>query len=89
MQTVYEGQCEITDERKRMIYSSTWDSIILRCPLWELNPSWDRLHQDRKKGEKVYFWKEPQRRPYTITNFPSSQNCHSILFWKNGRIASG
>ena len=46
-----------------------------------------------EQRKKVNFWKEPQRRSYTIINFPLSQNCHSLSawahFWKQGRIASG
>ena len=46
-----------------------------------------------KERKKVNFWKEPQRRPQTMTNFPSTQNCHSLLafspFWEQGRIAGG
>ena len=45
---------------------------------------------DRKK---VNFSEEPQRRPYTIINFPSNQHCHSLRvfsqFWEQGRIAGG
>ena len=36
----------------------------------------------RKRSEarkKVRFWKEPQRRPYTIINFSPSQNCQSVF----------
>ena len=39
-------------EQKRKIYSSTWDSNMLGCSLWGLNPSLNRLNQDRKKGKK-------------------------------------
>ena len=46
-----------------------------------------------KERKKLNFWKEPQRRPYTMVNFPSSQNCHSLRafsqFWEEGRIAGG
>ena len=37
-------------ERKRKIYSSTWDSIILRSLLWGLNLSVVCFNQDQKKG---------------------------------------
>ena len=47
----------------------------------------------QEDGKKVNFWKEPQHRPFTIINFPSSQNYHSLRafsqFWEQGRIASG
>ena len=47
----YESHSEITDtplpERKRKIYSSIWDPIILRG----LNPSLGCLNQDRKRGK--------------------------------------
>ena len=40
--------------------------------------SFFRLLEPRPK-ERVNFWKEPQRRPYIIINFPSlSQNGHSL-----------
>ena len=59
--------------------------IFMYVYVWRLNLSLDRLSQDQKKG-KVNFWKEPQRRPYTIINFPCSQNCHSLYsfsqFWQ-------
>ena len=46
-----------------------------------------------EQRKKVDFWKEPQRRPYTIIHFPSTQNCHSLRaysqFWEQGRIAGG
>ena len=46
-----------------------------------------------EEGEKLHFWKEPHRRPYTIINFPSSQNCHSrrvfSQFWEQGGISGG
>ena len=38
-----------------------------------LNPFLDCLNQDRKKGKDATFEAKPQRRPYTIFNFPSSQ----------------
>ena len=42
-----------------------------------------------EKRKKINFWKEPQRRPDTIINFPSSQNCHSLRvfsrFWEEGK----
>ena len=46
-----------------------------------------------EERKKVNFQKESQRRPYTIINFPSSQNCHSLRafsqFWEQGRIVDG
>ena len=46
-----------------------------------------------KGEEKLKFRRELQRRPYTIINFPPSQNCHSLQafsqFWKHDRIAGG
>ena len=42
-------------EQKRRIYSSTWDSFILRSSLWTLNPSLGHLNQDRKKGRNSTF----------------------------------
>ena len=46
-----------------------------------------------EERKKVNFWKEPQRCPYTIINFLSSQNFHSLRafsqFWEQGRIAGG
>ena len=69
------------------------DSIVLRCSLWGFNASWDSLNQDQKKGKKSKFRKEPQLRPYTFIDFPSSQNCHSLCafseFWEQGRRAGG
>ena len=39
-----------------------------------------------EERNNVNFWKESQRRPYTIINFLSSQNCHSLRafsqFWE-------
>ena len=58
----YEGHSEVTDtpfpERKRKIYSSTWDSIILRSSL----RGWILLQAVYTKIEKkkVNFWKKPQ-----------------------------
>ena len=56
---LYEGHSEIIDtpfpERKRKIYSSTWNSIIPRPSLWGFNPSLDRFNQHRKKGKKSTF----------------------------------
>ena len=40
---------------KTKIYSPHWDSMILRCSLWGLNPSLDCLNQDRKRGKKSTF----------------------------------
>ena len=51
-------------ERKRKIYSSTWDSIISRCSLWGLNPSLDPLHKDRKNARNSVFLKKTQRSPW-------------------------
>ena len=52
----HEGHSEIIDtplrQRKRTIYSSNWDSIILRCSLRGSNPSLDRFNQGWKKGNK-------------------------------------
>ena len=46
-----------------------------------------------EKRNKVNFREEPQRRSYTIINFPSSQNCHSLRtfsqFREQGRTAGG
>ena len=56
-----EGHSEMIEspppfsERKRKIYSSNWDSIILRCSLWGFNPSSSRLNQDQKKGKNSTF----------------------------------
>ena len=51
------------------------------------------FEQRLEEKKKLYFCKEPQRRPYTMINFPSSQNCHSLRalsqFWEQGRIAGG
>ena len=71
LNTVHKGHSEFIAphpllERQRKIYSSTWDSIILRSSLWRLNPSLNPLNPDWKKGKKVDFWQEPQRRSYTI-----------------------
>ena len=38
-----------------------------------------------EERKKVNFWKEPQRHPYTIINFPSSQNCHSLCAFSQFR----
>ena len=80
-------------EWKRKIYSSTWDSVILRGLLWRLNPSLDRFQPRLEERKKVNFEKEPQSRPFTVINFPSSQNSHSLRafsqFWEKGRIAGG
>ena len=93
----YEGHSEIIDtllpQLKRKIYSSIWDSIIFKFLLWWLNPSSARLNQDRKEGKELDFWKELQRRPYIIINFPSSQIWHSLCalsqFWEQERLAGG
>ena len=91
---LYEGHSEITDtppllERKRKIYSSTWDSIGLGSSLWGFNPSLDCLNQDRKMGRKSTFERSLKRLPLTTINFPSSQNCHSLRafsqFWETGK----
>ena len=83
----------LCSERKRKIYPSTWDLITLRCLLWWVESFLDRFNKDRKKEKKLYFWREPQRRPHTMINIPSSQNCHSLRafsqFWEHGRIADG
>ena len=52
------------------------------------------LFEPRPEDEKKRnFQKELQRRPYTMINFPSSQNCHSLRafsqFWEESRIADG
>ena len=71
-------------------YSSTWDSIVLRCFTVGVQSFFRPSEPRPEERKKVNFWKEPQRRPYTIINFPPSQNCHSLRafsqFWEQGRI---
>ena len=67
-------------ERKREIFfHQPWDQMISKCLLWSLNPLWDHFNQDWKKGKTLNLWREPQRSPYSMIHFPSSQKCH--LLW--------
>ena len=46
-----------------------------------------------EERKKVNFRKEPQRHPYTMINFPSSQECHCLRafsqFWEQRRKSKG
>ena len=80
---------------------SNWWAIAERCHVHKLINTHDvliekKLNSTKKLPEerkKVNFWEEAHRRPHTIINFPSSQNCHSLRafsqFWELGRIEGG
>ena len=80
------------NENERL-YSPTWDSnCVLRGSLWGIE-SFFRPFEPRpeERGKESIFRKKPQRRPYTIINFPSSQNFHSLRafsqFWQQGEYS--
>ena len=66
--TVYEGYTQIIDtlplpQRKRKIYSRTWDSIVIRCSLWKLRPSFRPFEPTPEEREKTPLLKGTSTSP--------------------------
>ena len=91
---MYKGHSQIIDtpfpkENERFIHQLETQLFYgVSCGGWILLQTVST--KSGRKEKNSTFEREPQRRPYTIINFPSSQNCHSLhafsQFWEQERI---
>ena len=76
MHMTYKGFSRIIhialSERKRKIFSSTWNPIMSEVFTVEVESFFKPFQSRLRERKKLHFQKEPQRRPYSIINFPLS-----------------